>query len=54
MRIPMGNGWYFAGSGVPVGWKERAVGFSVVPLMLAVSGWIAPGAMIVVAVSIVV
>jgi hypothetical protein len=54
MALAVDEAWYFAGSGVPVGWKERAVGFSVVPLMLAVSGWIAPGAMIVVAVSIVV
>jgi hypothetical protein len=32
--------WYFAGSGVPVGWKARAVGFKVVPLLpfVAVSG----------------
>ena len=22
--------WYFVGSGVPAGWKERAVGFKVV------------------------
>jgi hypothetical protein len=34
---------------VPVGWKERAVGFKEVPLLAAVvSGWIAPGAMVVV------
>lgn len=42
--------WYLAGSGVPVGWNERAVGFSVVPLPFAaaVSCWTAPGAMVVV------
>lgn len=39
--------WYLAGSGVPVGWNERAVGFSVVlPFAAAVSCWIAPGAMV--------
>jgi hypothetical protein len=33
---------------VPVGWNERAVGFKVVPLPLAVtvSSMIAPGAML--------
>jgi hypothetical protein len=50
MAADVDAAWYFDGSGVPVGWKERAVGFSVVPLLAAVvSGWIAPGAMIVVA-----
>ena len=41
--------WYLEGSGVPVGWKERAVGFSVVllPFAAAVSFLIAPGAMVV-------
>ena len=29
--------WYLEGSGVPVGWNERAVGFKVVPLPFAVS-----------------
>jgi hypothetical protein len=40
--------WYLEGSGVPVGWKERAVGFSVVPFPFAaaVSFWIVPGAML--------
>ena len=44
--------WYFAGSGVPVGWKERAVGFRVVLLLLSLplaafaSFWIVPGAMV--------
>jgi hypothetical protein len=46
--------WYCEGSGVPVGWKERAVGFNVVPFEAAgVSACIAPGAMVVVALLIV-
>lgn len=46
--------WYLAGSGVPVGWNEGAVGFRVVPLAAAaVSLWIAPGAMVVVVVLVV-
>ena len=39
--------WYLAGSGVPVGWNERAVGFNVgPPFAAAVACWIAPGAMV--------
>lgn len=41
------DAWYLDGSGVPVGWNERAVAFSEVPLPAgAVSAWIAPGAMV--------
>jgi hypothetical protein len=36
MASEVDEAWYFAGSGVPVGWKARAVGFSVVPLLAAV------------------
>jgi hypothetical protein len=38
MAAEVDDAWYFAGSGVPVGWKERAVGFSAVPLLVVVSG----------------
>ncbi len=44
--------WYFEGSGVPVGWNEGAVAFSVVPLVPFVSVWplaivgVATGAML--------
>jgi hypothetical protein len=49
IALDVDEAWYFAGSGVPVGWKERAVGFKEVPLLAAVvSVWIAPGAMVVV------
>ena len=27
------DAWYFEGSGVPVGWNARAVGFNGVPLL---------------------
>jgi hypothetical protein len=39
--------WYLEGSGVPVGWKERAVGFNEVFMFADVSCWIAPGAMVI-------
>jgi hypothetical protein len=48
------DAWYLDGSGVPVGWNERAVAFSEVPLPAgAVSAWIAPGAMVYTVLSIV-
>lgn len=49
MAAEVDEEWYFAGSGVPVGWKARAVAFKPVPLLAGgVSAWIAPGAMVVV------
>jgi hypothetical protein len=47
MAAEVDEEWYLAGSGVPVGWKARAVAFRPVPLLAGgVSGCIAPGAMV--------